>query len=164
MWPLSLFKILLCVEYSSFSDGIYVIKVNGNSRTMCEICSKLSMSQWRCSGVFIRNFEQVLSQCSGFSIDIEQVNTGLFIAIWEALHWVFIKFKGHIKNPVKMSLLPRRHDVNWTYIRRSEEVLHVFWTSYVRSIYIRRGKYDQQFLQKRAIIDLWQVLNTPLQS
>ena len=63
-----------------------------------------------------------------------------------------------------MSLLPRRHDVNWTYIRRSEEVLHVFWTSYVRSIYVRRGKYDQQFLQKRAIIDLWQVLNTPLQS
>ena len=27
-------------------------------------------------------------------------------------------------------------DINWTYIRRSEIVLDVFWTSYVRSIYI----------------------------
>ena len=27
-------------------------------------------------------------------------------------------------------------DVNWTYIRRSEDVLDVFWTSYVRSIYV----------------------------
>ena len=27
-------------------------------------------------------------------------------------------------------------DVNWKYIRRSEEAQGVFWTSYVRSIYI----------------------------
>ena len=27
-------------------------------------------------------------------------------------------------------------DVNWTYIRRSEDVQDVFWTSYVRSIYV----------------------------
>ena len=27
-------------------------------------------------------------------------------------------------------------DVNWTYIRRSEGVQDVFWTSYVRSIYV----------------------------
>ena len=27
-------------------------------------------------------------------------------------------------------------DVNWAYIRRSEDVLHVFWTSYVRLIYV----------------------------
>ena len=26
-------------------------------------------------------------------------------------------------------------DANWTYIRRSEDVQHAFWTSYVRSIY-----------------------------
>ena len=33
---------------------------------------------------------------------------------------------------------PHTHtqDVNWTYIRRSEDVLDVFWTSYVRSIYV----------------------------
>ena len=27
-------------------------------------------------------------------------------------------------------------DVNWTYKRRSEDVLDVFWTSYARSIYV----------------------------
>ena len=27
-------------------------------------------------------------------------------------------------------------DVNWTHIGRSEDVLDVFWTSYVRSIYV----------------------------
>ena len=32
-------------------------------------------------------------------------------------------------------LTPYTQEVNWTYIRRSEDVLDVFWTSYVRSIY-----------------------------
>ena len=31
---------------------------------------------------------------------------------------------------------PYTQDVNWMYIRRSEDVLGVFWTSYVRSIYV----------------------------
>ena len=31
---------------------------------------------------------------------------------------------------------PQTQDVNWTYIRRWEDVLDVFWTSYVRSIYV----------------------------
>ena len=31
---------------------------------------------------------------------------------------------------------PWTHDVNWTYIRRSEDVQDVFWTFYVRSIYV----------------------------
>ena len=31
---------------------------------------------------------------------------------------------------------PWAQDVNWTYIRRSEDILEVFWTSYVRSIYV----------------------------
>ena len=31
---------------------------------------------------------------------------------------------------------PIDKDVNWTYISRSEDVLDVFWTSYVRSIYV----------------------------
>ena len=46
---------------------------------------------------------------------------------------------------------PWTQDVNWTYIRRSEDVQDVFWTSYVRSIYVlcpgdpvfkRRGFYE----------------------
>ena len=32
--------------------------------------------------------------------------------------------------------LPSRHEVNWTYIRRSEDVQDVFWTFYVRSVYV----------------------------
>ena len=31
---------------------------------------------------------------------------------------------------------PWTQDVNWTYIRRSEDTLDVFWTSYIRLIYI----------------------------
>ena len=31
-------------------------------------------------------------------------------------------------------ITPGTHDINWTYVRRSE---NVFWTSYVRSIYVR---------------------------
>ena len=35
---------------------------------------------------------------------------------------------------------------NWTYIRRSEDVLDVFWTSYVRSIYVRvYGEAEQSW-------------------
>ena len=45
--------------------GIYLSKVNKrNTRTMCEICSKLTLKtpggrQWRRSGVFSVNFEQI---------------------------------------------------------------------------------------------------------
>ena len=45
--------------------GKYMFKVNcRRTRTRCEICSKLTIKtlerpQWRCSGVFIVNFEQV---------------------------------------------------------------------------------------------------------
>ena len=45
--------------------GIYLVKViNGNTRTRCEICSKLTIKtperrQWRLSGVFIVNFELI---------------------------------------------------------------------------------------------------------
>ena len=39
---------------------------------------------------------------------------------------------------------PWAQDVNWTYIKRSEDVQDVFWTSYVRSIYVLclRGRID----------------------
>ena len=47
------------------SAGIYLLKVNNrNTRTRCEICSKLTIRtserhQWRRSGVFIVNFEHI---------------------------------------------------------------------------------------------------------
>ena len=49
----------------NFSAGNYLLKVNNrNSRTRCEICSKLTTKtpegrQWRRSGVFIVNFELI---------------------------------------------------------------------------------------------------------
>ena len=49
----------------SFQGGIYLFKVNnGNTRTLCEICSKLTVKtrdwcQWRRSDVFINNFEHI---------------------------------------------------------------------------------------------------------
>ena len=49
-----------------FPVGIYLFHVNNrNTRTMCEICSKLIIKtpeqrHWRRFGVFIVNFEQIL--------------------------------------------------------------------------------------------------------
>ena len=46
--------------------GNYLFKVNNrNTRTRCEICSKLTIKKpeqchWRCSGLFIVNFEHIL--------------------------------------------------------------------------------------------------------
>ena len=37
---------------------------------------------------------------------------------------------------MKYVTLPQTQDVHWTYIRRSEDVQDVFWTPYVRSIYV----------------------------
>ena len=51
---------------SEYPVGIYLLKVNNrNSRTRCEICSKLTVktseqSQWRRCGVFMDNSEHIL--------------------------------------------------------------------------------------------------------
>ena len=37
---------------------------------------------------------------------------------------------------MQLNYSPWTKDVNWTFIRRSEDALGVFWKSYVRSIYI----------------------------
>ena len=53
------------VNMSYFPAGNYMFKVNNrNTRTKCEICSKLTIKtperrQWRRSGVFIVNFEHI---------------------------------------------------------------------------------------------------------
>ena len=54
------------LKNSIYPAGIYLFKVNnGNTRAMCEICLKLTTKkskwrQWRRSGVFIVNFEQIV--------------------------------------------------------------------------------------------------------
>ena len=42
-----------------------------------------------------------------------------------------------------LAISPWTQDVNWKYIRHSEDVQDVFWTSYVRSVYVLclRGYY-----------------------
>ena len=52
-------------KLDAFPAGNYMFKVNNrNTRTRCEICSKLTIKtperrQWRRSGVFIVNFEHI---------------------------------------------------------------------------------------------------------
>ena len=66
---------------SIYSAGIYLFKVNNrNSRTRCEICSKLNMFKyvrhhWRRSGVFIVNFEYISHLLQVF-LSFEHVVTG----------------------------------------------------------------------------------------
>ena len=64
-----------------------MFKVNNrNTRTRCEICSKLTINmperrQWRCSGIFIVNVEHI-SLCSNVSIvNFEQINAAWVIAL-----------------------------------------------------------------------------------
>ena len=53
------------LQFDSHPAGIYLLKVNNrNTRTRCEICSKLTTKaperrKWRRSGVFIVNFEHI---------------------------------------------------------------------------------------------------------
>ena len=54
-----------CVLPTRYPDNIYLFKVNNRStRKRCEICSKLTIEtperrQWRLSGIFIVNFENI---------------------------------------------------------------------------------------------------------
>ena len=56
---------MLTLIRRSFPAGIYLLKVNNrNTKTRCEICSKLTIktperSHWRRSSVFIVNFEHI---------------------------------------------------------------------------------------------------------
>ena len=74
--------------------GIYLFKVN-DANIGCKICSKLKMKtperrDWRCSGVFLVNFEQLFINFSGLSVfDFEQVNVG-----WVELGQAFSYRKG----------------------------------------------------------------------
>ena len=64
-----LFNSFFANQYSLIANsspvGIYLLKVNNrNTRTRCEICSKLAIKTperryWRCSGVSIVNFEHI---------------------------------------------------------------------------------------------------------
>ena len=64
-----------------FPVSIYLFRVNnGNTRTIWEICSKLTLKTERCywlrSGIFIVNLTD-FTYCSGIAIvDFEQVNAG----------------------------------------------------------------------------------------
>ena len=60
-----------------------MFKVNNrNTRTRCEICSKLTIKsskgrQWRCFGGFIVNFDYISHLCSSdFIGNFEPVNAG----------------------------------------------------------------------------------------
>ena len=59
------YRSTFCWKYCYFPAGIYLFKVHtGNTRTMFEICEKLTLKipgrlQWRRSGVFIVNFEKI---------------------------------------------------------------------------------------------------------
>ena len=63
--------------YCTITDGIYLLKVNnGNTRTRCEICSKLTIKtperrRWRRSGdstVSIVNFKHVIAGCDTLEV------------------------------------------------------------------------------------------------
>ena len=62
LWETSRFSLHVLLPIPA---GIYLLKVNNrNTRTRCEICSKLTINtperrHWRRSGVFIVNFEHI---------------------------------------------------------------------------------------------------------
>ena len=56
----------LAIKYPQYLANNYEFKVNNRgTKERCEICSKLTAKtpdrrQWRCSGVFIVNFQHIL--------------------------------------------------------------------------------------------------------
>ena len=83
---------------SSNPAGIYLLKVNNrNTRTRCEICSKLTIKipelrQWRRSGISIVNFEHISHLVCHFNF--EHVITG-----WGALsEWKYTYYKCYLAN------------------------------------------------------------------
>ena len=59
------------------------------------------------------------------------------------IYFLFLKIKrfleknlGWVSKHAITVVIMSSQDVSWTYIRRLEDVLEVFWTSYVRSIYV----------------------------
>ena len=99
-------------HYSTFSTGICLFEVNyGNTRTVCEICSNLTVKtaewrHWRRSGAFIVTFEHILHIVLVFpSLTLNKQMPGGFINFehnkqniqYITLHWssVFIKKTLH---------------------------------------------------------------------
>ena len=60
-----LFRLMFFYIVHDYPAGNYMLKVNNrNTRTRCEICSKLTIKtperpHWRRSGVFVVNFEHI---------------------------------------------------------------------------------------------------------
>ena len=77
--------------------GNYMFKVNNrNTRTRCEICSKLTIKtaerrHWRRSGVFIVNFEHISHLCSSVSF----VNFEHVIAGWACIFIIHCSYRHH---------------------------------------------------------------------
>ena len=59
------------MDTTAIPAGIYLLEVNNrNTKTRCEICSKLTIKtperhHWRCSGVFIVNSEHISHLAAG---------------------------------------------------------------------------------------------------
>ena len=70
------------VNSGSYQAGICLLKVNyRNTRTRCEICSKLAIKTpkrryWHCSGVFIVNLTCVTPFPSVSLVNFEQIDAG----------------------------------------------------------------------------------------
>ena len=97
-----------------FPAGNYLFKVNyRNPRTMCKICSKLTIKKperrqtpgWGRSGVFIFSFEHNFISWSSISIvNFEEVNTDWVSSTW----WLSLVHVSILQHISKMRLLVGR--------------------------------------------------------
>ena len=93
--------------------GIYLFKVNNrNTRTMGEICSKLTIKiperrHWHCSVVLIFNFEQISRFFPGASVvELEQVSAGWeYATVFFAMFWKMLFNLGKFVNKLHSILL-----------------------------------------------------------
>ena len=76
--------------------AIYLVKLNNrNTRTRCEMCSKLTIKtserrEWRRSDVFVVNFWTYFTPCSSVSV----VDFGYVIAGWVE-NWLWCRHENH---------------------------------------------------------------------
>ena len=138
-----------------------------SSEFMSATCSKLlkrtfkwhpisldTERKWNVHKTFRRRPERLLDVLRSFYVLWLEVRTfNKFLQNYFLLIWIL--------------LTQYTQDVNWTYIRRSEDVLGIFWGSYVRSIYVLypRGSFMVFSLKLFAIrnesckLDMMEILS-----
>ena len=89
--------------------GIYLFKVNnGNTRTMNEICLRLTVGQWRCSRVFTVNF--IWTSYTPLMFPMSNLNKQIVAGFVMLLYWLIAGFWSCLPDIKLSTIFNELHD------------------------------------------------------